>query len=248
LADNSISIVIPVYNGIKYLDELVKRISESTSGFSNPEIIFVDDQSPDGSYEKIKEISEENSTVRGYLLDSNYGQQNAILCGLSKAMGDYVVIMDDDLENPPEAIPVMYKQIMQGYDVVYALDEKPEGRGALRKSGSFLRDVTFRLLTKLPKGIKVCSFRIMSAELCKKVSMADRRFVYISMEILKITTNISNIRIEYGKRKESGHSFRRLAGLILKIYIYYSNWGFLKKFQKPGPSYVIKESTEGEQE
>lgn len=248
MVDNSISIIVPVYNGIQYLDELVKRISESTSGFSNPEIIFVDDQSPDGSYEKIKEISEENSNVRGYLLDSNYGQQNAILCGLSKAKGEYVVIMDDDLENPPEAISLMYAQIMQGYDVVYALDEKPESRGLLRKSGSLLRDVTFRLLTKLPRGFKVCSFRIMSAELCKKVSVADKKFVYISMEILQHTTNISNISIKYGKRKESGHSFKGLAGLILKIYIYYSNWGLLKRLQKPGPPYVVRESTEGVQE
>jgi undecaprenyl-phosphate 4-deoxy-4-formamido-L-arabinose transferase len=243
LADKSISIVIPVYNGRRYLEELVWRIAKSTEGFESHEIIFVDDQSPDKSYEKISEIVAVNQSVKGYLLADNYGQQNAILCGLSKATGDYVVIIDDDLENPPEAIPAMYAEIKKGFEAVYALDIKPEDRGFLRKSGSFARDVTFRLLTKLPKGMKVCSFRMMSSELCKKVAAAEGRFVYISMEMLRHTTNISNIRIKYGKRKESGHSFKKLTGLILKLYIYYSGIGFLKRFQKPGPAYIIKKST-----
>ena len=247
MEDKSISIVVPVYNGRKYIDELVMRIMESTHGFRALEIILVDDHSPDKSFEKILEIASTNPAVRGYLLDGNHGQQNAVLCGLSKASGDYVVIMDDDLENPPEAIPAMHEEMKKGFDVVYAHDIRPVNRGVLRKSGSLIRDLTFRMLTDIPRDVRVCSFRMMSSWLCKEVAKADGRFVYISMEILKYTTNISNIRVEYGKRKESGHSIRRLVGLILRIFVYYSGIGFLKRFRKPGPAYIIKAST-GEKE
>ncbi|MBN1624220.1 MAG: glycosyltransferase, partial [Clostridia bacterium] len=165
MRDKSISIVVPVYNGRKYLDELVMRITESTRGFKNLEIILVDDHSPDESFGKILAIASENPVVRGYLLEGNHGQQSAVLCGLSRASGDYVVIMDDDLENPPEAIPLMYEEMQKGFDAVYALDIKPAGRGLTRRTGSFIRDLTFRVLTDIPKGMKVCSYRMISSAL-----------------------------------------------------------------------------------
>ncbi len=86
---------------------------------------------------------------------------------------------------------------------------------------------------------------MMSSEIYKKVAAADKGFVYISMEMLQHTNNISNITVEYGKRKESNHSFKKLVGLIINIYVYYSKFELLKRFQKSGPPYVIKQSTKG---
>ena len=245
MIDSTLSIVVPVYNGIKYLDELVDRILKGTSGFCGSEILLVDDCSPDGSYERIKEIASVNPAVRGFLLDANYGQQNAVLCGLAHAKGDYAIIMDDDLENPPEAIPHLYTKIQQGFDAVYALNSNPGSKGIFRKAGSFLRDLTFRMITNIPKGIKVCSFRIISKELYSKVAIADTAFVYISMEMLKYSNNFGNIKVQYGGSRGSGHSFKKLLKLISGIYVNYSGSRFLKKFAKSGAPYKVLETTDG---
>lgn len=246
MIDKSISIVVPVYNGKKYLDELVKRICLATSEFSVYEIILVDDSSPDNSYKKISEIAKHNKSVKGFLLDENYGQQNAILCGLAHAVGDYVAIMDDDLENPPESIPVIYSEIIKGYDVVYALDQNNKERTFFRRFGSLMRDATFRLLTKLPKGKKVCSYRMITGDICRKIALADTSFIYISMEILKYTSNVSNIKVKYGKRNRSGHSSWKLIKLLSNIHIYYSFEWIYKLLGKKGKPYSIAKSTEGE--
>ena len=116
-----ISIVSPVYRGEKMVAELVRRNVESMSAITDDyEIILVNDASPDNSWEEIVKQCESNPKVKGINLSRNFGQHYAITAGLHYAKGDWVVVMDCDLQDRPEEIPNLYRKAMEGYDIVYA--------------------------------------------------------------------------------------------------------------------------------
>ena len=235
---DGISIVIPVYNGGSTLEKLVHEINEALSGFSSIELILVDDSSTDDSLKIAKSLSAKQDNILAISLDGNYGQQSAILCGLRHASMEYTVIMDDDLEHNPLDILKLYEEIKKGHDVVYALNSLKTKKSLVRKIGSGLRDKTFDYLTKKPKDIKVCSFRILNRNIVNKVIKANTKFVYISMEILKYTSNIVNIKVKYGTRRMSGHSMGKLIKLLINIFVYYSGCKIMKTLRKTGPAYV----------
>lgn len=116
-----LSIVSPIYKGENMLDELISRIKSSISSISDDyEIILVNDQSPDGSWEKIQSICKSNKRIKGINLSRNFGQHHAITAGLSKSSGEWVVVMDCDLQDRPEEIPRLYYKAIEGYDSVFA--------------------------------------------------------------------------------------------------------------------------------
>ena len=116
-----ISIVSPVYRGEKMVAELVRRNVESVTTITDDyEIILVNDASPDNSWEEIVKQCESNPKVKGINLSRNFGQHYAITAGLHYAKGDWVVVMDCDLQDRPEEIPNLYRKAMEGYDIVYA--------------------------------------------------------------------------------------------------------------------------------
>lgn len=116
-----ISIVSPVYKGEKMVAELVRRNVESVSAIAEDyEIILVNDASPDNSWEEIVKQCELNPKVKGINLSRNFGQHYAITAGLRYAKGDWVVVMDCDLQDQPEEIPNLYKKAQEGCEIVYA--------------------------------------------------------------------------------------------------------------------------------
>ena len=122
---HSISVVSPVYNGEASIAELCRRLSEILPQIATEyEIILVNDGSRDGSWETISELSSRFATVRGLNLMRNYGQHNALLCGIRAAKYDVIVTMDDDLQHPPEEIPRLLEQLEHGFDVVYGRRRK----------------------------------------------------------------------------------------------------------------------------
>lgn len=115
-----ISIVATIYNSEKIIPVLVERINAVFQNLDfNYEIILVNDNSPDNSWNVIKEICNNQKNVKGILLSRNFGQQIAMSSGMNYAKGDYVIIMDGDLQNPPEAIPEIILKLESGFDVVY---------------------------------------------------------------------------------------------------------------------------------
>ena len=116
-----ISIVSPVYQGEKMVAELVRRNVESVTTITDDyEIILVNDASPDNSWEEIVKQCESNPKVKGINLSRNFGQHYAITAGLHYAKGEWVVVMDCDLQDQPEEIPNLYKKAQEGYEIVYA--------------------------------------------------------------------------------------------------------------------------------
>ncbi len=234
-----ISVVVPVYNSEKSLKELAERLKNVLAQFDTYEIILVDDASCDTSYEVIKEIAHEESCITSIALESNSGQQSAILCGLRHAKLDYTVIIDDDLEQSPEDIIHLYNEIQKGYDVVYGIAEYNSER--VRSVGSLMRDLLFKVMTDIPKGIKVSSFRIMNKNTRDAVILADTQFVYISMEILKHTINIANIKTRIGLKAKSNYSFAKLIDLYKKIISTYSKCCLFRGSQKIRQCYKVRE-------
>lgn len=116
-----ISIVVPVFRSAENLTELYRRIKTVFDGNAerNFELILVEDCGGDGSWEVIQMLAAEDMRVRGISMSRNYGQHNALLCGIREATGHTIVTLDDDLQHPPEEISKLLLMIEDGYDVVY---------------------------------------------------------------------------------------------------------------------------------
>lgn len=116
-----LSIVSPIYKGEKMLEELVTRIKASVETFTmDYEIILVNDCSPDNSWDKMKDICSRDKKVKGLNLSRNFGQYYAITAGLMESKGEWVTVMDCDLQDRPEEIPNLYNKAQEGYDTVFA--------------------------------------------------------------------------------------------------------------------------------
>lgn len=169
-----ISIISPIYKGEKMLNELVTRIEESVRTFTDDfEIILVNDQSPDNSWEKIKEICAADDHVKGVNLSRNFGQHYAITAGLSKTTGDWVVVMDCDLQDRPEEIPNLYYKALEGYDSVFA--QRVERRDTFTKRmSSKLFYLVFSFLTDSKQDGSVANFGIYNRKVVNAIlSMGD---------------------------------------------------------------------------
>lgn len=236
-----ISVVIPVYNGEKSLRELYERLSAELSAICRRyEIIMVDDGSRDGSFSAMSRIHFTDKAVKLIRLDGNFGQQNAIMCGLRHAVGDYLVTMDDDLQHPPEEIGKLIEKLEEGFDVVYGIPEDKK-HSAFRNLGTAMADLLFELICGKPADIKVGSFRAMKRELVEKVVQDRTSFVYITAITLKHTKNIGNVTVKHEERKygRSNYSVKRLLQLFWKLFINYSHLSFYTR-RNNKPQYIVK--------
>lgn len=121
----NVSIVVPVYNGADTLPLLVEELQQVLPSVAEAyELVLVNDGSPDASWQVIEQLAGQKDWVRGVDLMRNYGQHNATLCGVREAQYEVIVIMDDDLQNPPKEIPRLLAKLEEGYDVVYGVPHK----------------------------------------------------------------------------------------------------------------------------
>ena len=148
-----ISVIVPVYNSERSIKELNKRIINVLNNEDlDYEIIYVNDASVDNSYKIIKSMSIDDENIKCIDLNKNYGQHNALLCGIREARYNTIVTLDDDLQNPPEEIPKLLKKLNEGFDVVYGYP-KHEKHGFFRNISSILT----KMALKTAMGIKNAS-------------------------------------------------------------------------------------------
>lgn len=219
-----ISVVIPVYNSEKSLDELYGRLKSALSLLSEDyEILLVDDGSKDLSYVRMKELHNRDSRFKIIGLDGNFGQQNAIMCGLHHTSGKYIVTMDDDMQHPPEEIGRLISKLKDGYDVVYGIPGQKK-HSKIRNAGSKMTNYLFNKICHKPKDIRVSSFRVMTGDIVQKVVKDKTSFVYISAILLKNDAKVGNVIVMHDERKqgESNYSLIKLIKLYIKLYLYYS--------------------------
>ncbi len=143
----TITVAVPVYNEVEILPELYRRVREVMEGLGESwELILVDDGSTDGSTELILGLAEQDPRVRPVIFARNFGHQIAITAGLDYSRGRAVVVMDADLQDPPEVIPDLVARWREGYDVVYAVRTEREGETWFKK---FTAALFYRLIYRI---------------------------------------------------------------------------------------------------
>ena len=153
------SIVVPVYQSRPSLETLVKRVSEVMNGAGiRFELVLVDDGSQDDSFAEIKRLSSIYPFVRGFRLSRNFGHQAALTVGLQKSHGQLVAIIDDDLQDPPEVLPLFFKHLYQQADVVYGIRQK--------RKEHFLKRVFFAAFYRIINAVSRIDIPYDSGDFC----------------------------------------------------------------------------------
>ena len=156
-----VSIVVPVYCGAATVPELVARLGEELRSRYDLEVVLVDDGSPDNSAEVLRQLSRQHPWVRSVFLSRNFCEHNAVMAGLNHATGDCVVIMDDDLQNPPsEVIKLIEKIDDRLRRRLFAL--RGEAPQPFRNFGSRVNDRVANVMLDKPKGLYLSSFKALS--------------------------------------------------------------------------------------
>jgi polyisoprenyl-phosphate glycosyltransferase len=218
-----ISVVIPVYNSEQTLAKVVEQISKTLKNKDKFEIILVDDYSNDNSRDVCKNIAEKNSNIKVVCLNRNFGQHNARMAGLHYAKGQYIVFIDDDLQNPPESIFLLIDEIRKGYDVVYSFSER-KSQSLFKNFGSKANDIMARLLLNKPKWLKFSSYCIINSFLAEELKKYTGAFPYPGGMILQITAKIGQVKIEHRKRTigSSNYTISKLLSLWLNGFTGFS--------------------------
>lgn len=221
----TLSIVVPVYNGSATIPELVSALAglEVDGGY---EIVLVDDGSPDSSAEVCRALVDETGSVPVIFvaLSRNYGEHNAVMAGLAQTTGDFVITMDDDLQNPPSEVLKLLNACREGgHDVVYTYYPRKK-HSLFRNIGSRFANFTADLLLDKPKHLYVSSFRCMNRHVVDNLLAYDGPFPYVDGLIMQVTQRLGAIEVVHLPRAvgRSGYTLRRLVRLWMSICINFS--------------------------
>ncbi len=207
-----ISIVIPIYNSQTTIRDLVTTLIRELTNRYSFEIILVNDGSKDGSQHICRKLSEENSCVKYISFFKNFGQINAIMAGFRQSIGEIVVVMDDDLQNPPSEIHKLIDSIRENdYDFVFGAPEKIQQHW-LRRIGSWASVKMAEVVFGKPKDLYPSSYYCLRQEIVSEITKYEGPFPYVSGLLFRVTENGENIPVEHLPRihGKSGYTFKKL--------------------------------------
>ena len=176
-----LSVVVPVFNEAEVLPaffERLKKVIDSLESMSY-EVIYVDDGSSDDSFQQLRAITDSDSSVRIIKLSRNFGHQIAITAGIDEARGDAVVVIDADLQDPPEVIRTFVEKWRSGYDVVYGVREKREGEGWLKLVTANLFYRILKPLAQIDIPLDAGDFRLMSKRVVRQLKHMKERSRFV---------------------------------------------------------------------
>lgn len=217
----SISVVIPVFRSAPILGELYQRLAAVLSAQTEKwEIIFVDDASGDGTFERLVELHEGDPRVKVVRFARNAGQHHATLCGLQRATGELVFTLDDDLQNPPEEIPAFIAKVDEGYDLVIGRITGAKQHSWSRNAASSAVQALVSLILGKPKSLALSSFRCMTRRTLAGITSYNGKHVYIPALMLSSTPpeRICNVSVSHHQR-HTGKSTYTL-GKLVKVFSY----------------------------
>jgi polyisoprenyl-phosphate glycosyltransferase len=208
-ADATLSVVVPLYNEADNVVELLRRIGQVIAGLSvapaSYEVILVDDGSRDATLEKLRAAAHTDAHLRVISLSRNFGHQIAATAGLDAARGDAVVLMDGDLQDPPELIEEFLAKFREGYDVVYATRRRRAGESRFKLFTAALFYRTIRRLTHVSIPVDTGDFRLMSRRVV--VALRDSRERHRFIRGLVSWVGFRQTGIEYDRaERHSGES------------------------------------------
>ncbi len=174
-----LSVVSPIYNERESVDELVRRLTLALSGLGEYEIVLVDDGSTDGSWGSLCTLAAGDGHLRLLRLSRNFGHQIALTAGLDAARGDAVVLIDGDLQDPPEVIPQLVDRWREGFDVVYAVREQRDGESRLRLAAIDIFYRLFRRISATDIPADTGDFRLLSRRAVDSLARMPERARYL---------------------------------------------------------------------
>src|SRR5947208_11430989 len=222
----SLSIVVPVYRAEGTLLDLCRRLvsvlEQRAEAF---EIILVEDCSGDHSWRVIEQLVQGDTRVRGIRLSRNYGQHNALLCGIRAARYEIVVTADDDLQNPPEEIPRLLARLEEGFDVVYGTPQH-EQHGVWRDTASQVTKLALQSAMGAETARKVSAFRAFRTQL--RDAFTTYRSPYVSIDVLLTwsTSRFTAVRVRHEPREvgRSNYTLGKLLVHTLNMMTGFSTW------------------------
>ncbi len=224
----TISFVIPCYNSTNTIGTVVQEIREMMlTQLTNYdyEIVLVNDGSPDGTtFDAIKHIVENEDHVKGINLARNFGQPSAVMAGLNKTVGDYVVCGDDDGQTPFNEFPVLMQKIEEGYDVVEAKYAVREKRSLFRRIGTFLNEGMATWLIAKPKGLELTTYWVTRRYVANEMITYHNPYPYLGGLMLRTTQNACNVDVSHRERLsgKSGYSIKKMIELWLNGFTNFS--------------------------
>jgi len=219
---NEISIIIPVYNAQSSIKSLVEEIRKNYSS-ETCEIVLVNDGSTDKTDEICKSLFESNSNLVYVRLRRNFGEHNAVMCGLNHCTGNYAAIIDDDFQNPPSEIQKLYEKAVSGYDVVYSY-YKIKKHHLWRNLVSRLSNNVSNLLMNKPHDLYLSSFKIINREVINEIIKYKGPFPYIDGLVLRCTQHIASVEVRHDERiaGRSNYTLKRLFSLFMNMFLNFS--------------------------
>lgn len=238
--DYLISVVVPVYGCQTALVELCERLENALITVAHHyEIILVNDASPDHSWETILNLSQENKDIKGINLSRNFGQHHAITAGLDYSKGDWVVVMDCDLQDQPEEIPKLFAKALEGYDVVFGTRVIRQDNWFKQKASQLFYKI-YDYLTERTSDYTVANFSISSKKVIEGFRKMREQNRLFPLFIQWMGYKIAYLPIEHDVRKhgKSTYSIKKLITLGTDVLISQSNkplrfsiqFGFLVSF------------------
>jgi dolichol-phosphate mannosyltransferase len=220
-----ITVVSPVYNAQNIIQELIKRLELVLNQITNDyEIILVDDFSKDNSWMIIESICSLNNKVKGIKLSRNFGQHYAITAGLDHVLGEWVVVMDCDLQDQPEEILKLYKKALEGYDIVLA--SRYDRKDSIIKkfySKFFYKILSF--LTGTKQDSSVANFGIYNKCVINEIQKLRESIRYFPTMVKWVGFKSVKINVDHTKREDgtSNYNFKKMLNLAIDIILAYSD-------------------------
>ncbi|OFZ65901.1 MAG: glycosyltransferase [Betaproteobacteria bacterium RBG_16_56_24] len=235
-----ISVVVPVYKAENCLDELYRRLAQALESITpNFEIVLVEDCGGDRSWEMITRLAKQDARVKGIQFSRNFGQHYGITAGLDHCDGDWVVVMDCDLQDRPEEIPHLYARAQEGYDVVLARRGKRQDP-LFKRFTSRLFYKVFSYLADIEYDAQTGNFRIMSRKVVENLRTMREQLRFFGGLVQWMGFPTASIEVEHAGRHEgnSTYTFAKLWKLASETIIAYSDkplrlavrFGFLMAF------------------
>ncbi len=220
------SVVVPVFNSANVVGRTIDRIVEvfEQAGYRY-ELILVNDGSSDGSWEVVAGRARANPHLVALNLLRNYGQHHANLAGFRESTGDFVITMDDDLQNPPDQVLVLIDAAMRGNDVVFGRFERKQAAGYRRLGTSLISSINRRVFGQ-PPGLVVSNFRILRRDVVDRIAASRTAHPYVTGQALMFSQDPADVLVGHAPRPvgKSNYNLVRILKLVFGILFSYSLW------------------------
>lgn len=226
-ATTDLSVVVPLYNEEKVLDELIERLQKACSRITqNFELIFVNDGSSDGTLQKLKQYAVNEQRIRYIAFTRNFGHQNAVMAGIINSCGKAVVLIDGDLQDPPELIPSLYEKYLEGNKVVYAKRIQRKGETFFKKATAGIFYRTLKKIISFDLPVDTGDFRLIAREVIDQLTAMGESNRFIRGQIAWLGFRQTGVEFERQERKagDTKYTLRKMLRFAMDGITSFSNF------------------------